>query len=406
MAPSHLPDKLVRGLALARGSAADVQRIIESFDGFVPAMTVLFPLAVLVAAISGTVRSNRLRSVSPLQDPLIDALLVFAVMFTAFLVFYPQPEIPDRVKLDVGDDLYTAMSAGTGNSEPWVQLAGNLVLLLPVAVLIPLRVRWFDNLGKIAIGGLLTALTVETIQFLAIPGRVASTDDVVLNTLGATMGGLLVCTPWWSAAAPPPAPSHRPVEPDDTQTVWRIIEKIEHERRPTRSRPGGRTRTEVIGRVPHAAPVRAAAPAVRTSAHSEAEPVAAQPVGARPAAGRPAAEQPVGARSAGSQPAGSQPGGPGTGPQPVRRPTGPQPAVPGGPESDPGRMRPAHSALTARTVELELPVRTPGARTPTRTPAGAVRPADEQRPGGPHSGPVPAVQSARGAVREREPARR
>ena len=137
MAPSHLPDKLVRGLALARGSAADVQRIIESFDGFVPAMTVLFPLAVLVAAISGTVRSNRLRSVSPLQDPLIDALLVFAVMFTAFLVFYPQPEIPDRVKLDVGDDLYTAMSAGTGNSEPWVQLAGNLVLLLPVAVLIP-----------------------------------------------------------------------------------------------------------------------------------------------------------------------------------------------------------------------------------------------------------------------------
>ena len=98
---------------------------------------------------------------------------------------------------------------------------------------------------------------------------------------------------------------------------------------------------------------------------------------------------------------------PHTGPQPAVQPhTGPQPAVPGGPESDPGRMRPAHSAPTARTVELELPVRTPGARTPTRTPAGAVRPADEQRPGGPHSGPVPAVQSARGAVREREPARR
>ncbi|MCA1190143.1 VanZ family protein, partial [Saccharopolyspora sp. 6T] len=148
-------------------------QLFMAFDGFVPALTVLFPLAVLVAAVSGTVRSNRLRSVSPLHDPLIDALLVFAVLFTGYLVFYPQPEIADRVEMELGNDLYTALRAAPGDIRPWVQLGGNLMLLIPMATLVPLRVRWFDGFGKIVIGGLLTALTIETIQFFCIPGRVA-----------------------------------------------------------------------------------------------------------------------------------------------------------------------------------------------------------------------------------------
>lgn len=208
-------------------------QLFLAFDGFVPALTVLFPLAVLVAAVSGTVRSNSLRSVSPLHDPLIDAVLVFAVMFTAYLVFYPQPEIAERVRMEIGNDLYTALRAAPGDVRPWVQLAGNLVLLLPMATLVPLRVRWFDSLGKIVIGGLTTALTIETVQFFCIPGRVASTDDVVLNTLGASVGGLVVCARWWRAQGQLPGPNHRNVEPDEAQTtVWRIIEKIEQERVP------------------------------------------------------------------------------------------------------------------------------------------------------------------------------
>ncbi|WP_243789708.1 VanZ family protein [Saccharopolyspora gloriosae] len=208
-------------------------QLFLAFDGFVPALTVLFPLAVLVAAVSGTVRSNRLRSVSPLHEPLIDAVLVFAVMFTAYLVFYPQPEIAERVRMEIGNDLLTALRAAPGDVRPWVQLAGNLVLLLPMATLVPMRVRWFDGYGKIVIGGLSTALTIEAVQFFCIPGRVASTDDVVLNTLGASMGGLVVCARWWRAEGQLPGPNHRSVEPDEAQTtVWRIIEKIEQERVP------------------------------------------------------------------------------------------------------------------------------------------------------------------------------
>ncbi|MFR9731584.1 VanZ family protein [Saccharopolyspora sp. MS10] len=215
-----------------------------AFDGFVPAMAVLFPLAVLVAAASGTARSNRLRSVSPLHDPLIDALLVFAVLFTAYLVFYPQPEIAERVRAELGNDLHAALRAAPGDARPWVQLLGNLMLLIPMAVLVPMRVRWFDGLGKIVIGGLLTALTIETVQFFCVPGRVASTDDVVLNTLGATVGGLVVCAGWWRAEGQLPGPNHRSAEPDDAAiTVWRIIEKIEQERLPAAPlRPGGAAR--------------------------------------------------------------------------------------------------------------------------------------------------------------------
>lgn len=274
-----------------------MQQIILAFDGFIPAFTVLFPSAVLVAALSGTVRSNRLRSVSPLRDPLIDALLVFAVLLTGFLVFYPQPEIPDQLKMEVGDDLYTALTAGTGNSEPWVQLAGNLVLLVPVAVLVPLRVRWFDGLGKIVIGGLLTALVIETVQFFAIAGRVASTDDVVLNTLGATLGGVLVCTSWWSGHEPLPGPSHRPAEPESTQTVWRIIEKIEDERTPARRRAApSRSGNSSTVRVAAPRSVAASRPVAASSAKAVRSPAtAARPVAAPApmAAPSPAASSPA-----------------------------------------------------------------------------------------------------------------
>ena len=338
-----------------------MQQIILAFDGFIPAFTVLFPSAVLVAALSGTVRSNRLRSVSPLRDPLIDALLVFAVLLTGFLVFYPQPEIPDQVKMEVGDDLYTALTAGSGNSEPWVQLAGNLVLLVPVAVLVPLRVRWFDGLGKIVIGGLLTALVIETVQFFAIPGRVASTDDVVLNTLGATLGGLLVCTPWWSGHEPLPGPSHRPAEPETTQTVWRIIEKIEHERTPARRRaapssPGGSPTVRV------GAPRSMAAPrsvASRPLAVSSATAVSA-------AAARPAVPDSV-AASGVAAPASSPAAAPGRAAATTSK-AGPASKVAPSPELAPSaaaRPAAAPNASAPRNPGTgDLPVRTPGARTP------------------------------------------
>lgn len=227
-----------------------MRELFQAFDGFAPAVTVLFPAAVLVGAISVVLRSHLWRTVSTPHDPLIDALLVYSAMAAAYLVLTPQPGIEGKVQLFPGDDLWTALRAAPGDAQPWVQLAGNVLLLLPLGALIPLRLRWFDSLGKIIMGGLIVTISIEVIQVLFVSGRVASADDVVLNTIGAGIGGLLVRGPWWQAEpagsrapARVPGPQHS-VGDASTQTVWRIIEKIEEERsdRPTIEIPAVRPR--------------------------------------------------------------------------------------------------------------------------------------------------------------------
>jgi hypothetical protein len=233
-----------------RGCAANVDRILAAFDGLVPAVSILFPVTLSVAAISVMARNRRPDTPLTLHDPAIDALLVYSALFVGYLVFSPQPESPLRVRLEPGDDLWTALGAAPGDPLPWVQLVGNLALLLPLGVLVPLRVPWFDAFGKIAIGGVLTACTIEMIQFLLISGRVASTDDVVLNSMGVLIGGLIVRAPWQRQVAvrQPVAQSPRDISPQDTgvrdvlvvtpgrhdeahdrHTVWRLIARIEAE---------------------------------------------------------------------------------------------------------------------------------------------------------------------------------
>jgi hypothetical protein len=217
-----------------------VQQLLEAFDGFVPAVAVLFPVAVLVGAISATLRSRALRTVSPPRDPLIDATLAFSALFTAFLVLSPQPQMLERVRLYPGNDLWMALDAAPGDSLPWLQLAGNLVLMLPLGALVPLRVTWFDNSAKIFFGGLVAASSIEVIQFLAVSGRVASTDDVVLNTIGVAIGGMFVRGPLQQQRAPvehpsvsvsrEPGPQHHGVG-KGRYPVWWLIAEVQEERR-------------------------------------------------------------------------------------------------------------------------------------------------------------------------------
>lgn len=214
-------------LALAaRGSAADVQQILVAFDGFVPVVTTLLLIAVAVGFGSGLLRGY---STEPfvMRQPLIDGALAYSVLVVGYLVFTPQVPTLEPFRPDIGNDVSEALAAAPGDSQPWLQLAGNLVLLLPLSVLVPQRVPWFDNLAKIALGGLVCSSSIEAIQFAAISGRVCSTDDIVCNTVGAVLGGMLVRLPCW--ISPTSRPQHRPTG-DSDPTVWLLIARVEHER--------------------------------------------------------------------------------------------------------------------------------------------------------------------------------
>lgn len=160
-------------------------------DDFLSVIDTLAPVAVLIALISAVVRSRRSTLSYAVGGGLVDSALAYSGLAVAFLVFSPQPQCPSTVEFELGDDLLLALQAHPGDLLPWMQLGGNCILLLPLSALVPLRVRWLNTLPKIVLAGFCVSCSIEIIQYLAIVGRTSSTDDVLLNTIGATLGGAI-----------------------------------------------------------------------------------------------------------------------------------------------------------------------------------------------------------------------
>lgn len=73
-----------------------------------------------------------------------------------------------------------------------VNLLGNLALLAPMGLMLPLRWRRFGGWWRIALAGVVCATSIELLQFarkyvLGMPGRSVDVDDVILNTLGVLL---------------------------------------------------------------------------------------------------------------------------------------------------------------------------------------------------------------------------
>ncbi|WP_235987357.1 VanZ family protein [Halosaccharopolyspora lacisalsi] len=135
------------------------------------------------------------RSAHAVKLSAVDAALAFSSVAVFRLVSTPRNS-PDEVRLVPGTDLGVAIHAAPGNIWPWLQLLGNVLLLWPLGALLPLRVPRFAGLTRIVTAAVATTCLIELFQFTAVPGRVVSTDDVLLNTAGALLGA--VCSrKWW-----------------------------------------------------------------------------------------------------------------------------------------------------------------------------------------------------------------
>ena len=71
-------------------------------------------------------------------------------------------------------------------------LLGNLVLLLPLAVFLPMLWTKFRYIKKTILVGVTVSLTIELIQllfsFLGLSGRITDIDDLILNSIGVLIG--------------------------------------------------------------------------------------------------------------------------------------------------------------------------------------------------------------------------
>ncbi|WP_160672163.1 VanZ family protein [Clostridium sp. C8-1-8] len=72
-----------------------------------------------------------------------------------------------------------------------VNIFGNLLLLIPLAVIVPLTFKGFRSFKATVLLGFMVALSIEVLQYLsAFLGNARSfdIDDIILNTLGAAIG--------------------------------------------------------------------------------------------------------------------------------------------------------------------------------------------------------------------------
>lgn len=119
------------------------------------------------------------------------ALVAGAAFLVAagFLLFQASGSVPGTVVEAFGHRL-ARYGIPRRVAGPVVQFTLNVLLFVPPVMLGAVRwprMRWWHW----ALLGLAASATVELIQLLALPEREPQVADVVANTLGAVLGGLL-----------------------------------------------------------------------------------------------------------------------------------------------------------------------------------------------------------------------
>lgn len=180
-------------------------------DDVLSVVSAVFPLVAALLVLGVLVRSSWLGVPLALRVSAVDAVLLYSWVLVVYLVASPQPNVHSDLKWVPGTDLLCAIQASPGDVWPWLQLLGNLGLLFPLGALLPLRTSRLAAFRNLALGALVLSGTIEVLQFTTAIGRVASADDVLLNTAGAVLGGLF-SRPWWGelCGLPGPVPARWP----------------------------------------------------------------------------------------------------------------------------------------------------------------------------------------------------
>jgi glycopeptide antibiotics resistance protein len=139
---------------------------------------------------------------------LISALFLAAWLLVtlAFTLRAAHP-LPGQVVTDNGVPFTTIrIYLDNLDSAFWVsQAVGNVLLLLPIGLFGPLVLPWLNRWWRVALLAAAVSSCIELAQLL-VPDRSADVDDVLLNTLGALLGYVLLRVSGLSSRSPRPLP--------------------------------------------------------------------------------------------------------------------------------------------------------------------------------------------------------
>lgn len=156
----------------------------------------ILPLEVLVLLVVGSLVTAALTAAAAVRrgEPAgavvrgARVLLVGAVL-AVLAVTLLQGSGGSRVNLVPGAGIVAALDA-EDRSRGLVNLAGNVVMFVPIGLLLPLATRWRRWRRLRTIGACATlSVVVEALQLAA--GRAVDIDDVLLNTAGGALGAVL-----------------------------------------------------------------------------------------------------------------------------------------------------------------------------------------------------------------------
>ncbi|WP_166459775.1 VanZ family protein [Amycolatopsis pithecellobii] len=161
-----------------------------SFGILVPVTIIALPFALFGWRLLTHWRSRTRTAVTAATASALDIGIVLVVLEILALTMMPVGDSgSSSIHLMPGSDILTEF---TDNGSLW-QIAGNLLLLAPLGVLVPLRVPSLRSIRRITLVAFTVSVMLELIQYLLHAGRVTSTDDVLLNTLGVAASATLTC---------------------------------------------------------------------------------------------------------------------------------------------------------------------------------------------------------------------
>lgn len=118
---------------------------------------------------------------------------VVCLLAVAYVTLTPSPEsaAESHTNLDPGETFRIYLDQPSVRAAV-MQIGGNLLLLMPLGILLPIVFRGLRGPLRILLATGAVSLGVEAMQGLFAVGRSFDIDDVILNTAGAVLAYLLV----------------------------------------------------------------------------------------------------------------------------------------------------------------------------------------------------------------------
>lgn len=167
------------------------------------------PILILTMLIRFILKKKRKENINLVRDSLIFVFVIYIFMLAMVTLFPIHSQLAGNSTFEnmvvsinyipikqIVEDFYN-INNGNFSLAFSIKLflrnvGGNILLLVPLAMATPLLWKRFRNLKSILLLGVITSLSIETLQFLEnyfkIGIRTVDIDDVILNTLGIAIG--------------------------------------------------------------------------------------------------------------------------------------------------------------------------------------------------------------------------